>query len=315
MSILFKIVLCIKNVLLKKVILLNGDKMKHYFYAIGAILCWASLPAATGTGLQELTTVELMFFSFITAAVYLYIQDIILSKSFTLYIPNWKMGLLGVWGIFCYHYSYYEAMRFAPLAEGAIIATTWSFWIVFFSSLITFRKIKTGILISAAIGMLGAALVIASGKNLTFSITYMKGYFLALLCGLIWSSFSVFLGQIKLGKEPMTAFTIIAATISAIIYFATMPHEMPSISSLLSAVYLGCVPLGLSFFLWNRAITGGNMVIIGFLSYLTPPLSVLLVAIVHDQKISPLVLTGMTLIITASIFGRLFLNISLRNRY
>ena len=86
-----------------------------------------------------------------------------------------------------------------------------------------------------------------------------------------------------------------------------MPHGVPPVKALLAAIYLGCVPLGLSFFLWNRAVTGGNMVIIGFLSYLTPPLAVLLVAVIHGKNISPQVLLGMAIIIAASIGGRLSL--------
>jgi len=282
-------------------------KMKHYFYAIGAIFCWASLPVATGSGLKGLTTEELMFFSFVSGAVYLYLQDVVLSRSFSLYIPGWRVTLLGVWGIFLYHYTYYKAMNYAPLAEGAILATTWSFWIVFFSSLLIFKKLKGGILFAAAVGMIGAGLVVAAGKDLSFSWHYMKGYLLALSCGLIWATFSVVLGRLKLPREPMTFFTIIAAVISTILYLLTMPHEMPSLESLLSAVYLGCVPLGLSFFLWNRAVSGGNMVVIGFLSYLAPPLAVLLVALVHGQNVSAQVLLGMVLIIAASISGRFFL--------
>ena len=102
----------------------------------------------------------------------------------------------------------------------------------------------------------------------------------------------------------MTTFTIYAAVLSGILFVATMPHGVPSTEVLLSAVYLGCVPLGLSFFLWNRAMTGGNIVIIGFLSYLTPPLAVLLVAVVHHQKVSGQVLLGMAIILFASIVGR-----------
>lgn len=49
------------------------------------------------------------------------------------------------------------------------------------------------------------------------------------------------------------------------------------------------------------------MVVIGFLSYLTPPLAVLMVALVHGQRISPQVLVGMAVIIAASIMGKIFL--------
>lgn len=282
--------------------------MKHYVYAMGAILCWASLPAATGSGLAELSTEELMFFSFSAAAVFLYVQDILLKKSFSLYIPEKKAILIGIWGIFFYHYVYYTALSHAPLAEGGILAMTWSLWIVIFSSILLFKKLKLSILLTGLIGMFGAGMVIAAGKELSFDRQYLLGYGLALGCGLIWSSFSVALNQVKIRREPMTTFTILAAILSTFLYIATMPHTMPSPQALAAACYLGCVPLGLSFFLWNRAVSKGNMVIIGFLSYLAPPLSVLLVALVHKEEVSSQVLMGMAVIIAASIGGRLCLS-------
>jgi drug/metabolite transporter (DMT)-like permease len=281
--------------------------MKHYLYALGAILCWASLPAATGSGLADLTSEELMFFSFTSAAIYLYLQDVLLTRSFMIFVPGLKVTLLGVWGIFFYHYIYYLALSYAPLAEGAILATTWSFWIVVFSSLLFFKRLKISIIITAVVGMIGAALVISSGKDLSFNMEYMQGYMLALLCGIIWSSFSVALGHVAIKREPMTIFTIYAAILSAVLYLVTMPHGVPPMLSLFSAIYLGCVPLGLSFFLWNRALTGGNMVIIGFLSYFTPPLAVLMVALIHGEKVSSQVLIGMVVILAAAIGGKMSL--------
>lgn len=282
--------------------------MKHYIYALGAILCWASLPAATGSGLSELSTEELMFYSFTVAALFLYIQDVLLNKKFSVVFPGKKACLFGFGGIFLYHYIYYLALERAPLAEGAILATTWSLWIVIFSSILKLRRLAPSILGAAIIGFCGAALVIGAGKELSFESTHMQGYILALICGLIWSSFSVGLPLFKLKIEPMTGFTILTALLSTVLFVFTMPHAVPSASALLSAAYLGAVPLGLSFFLWNRAINGGNMVIIGFLSYLTPPLAVLLVALLHGEHISQQVLIGMFIIIMASIIGKFALS-------
>ncbi len=279
--------------------------MKHYLYALGAILCWASLPAATGSGLKELSTEELMFYSFTAAAGFLYLQDLLLTGRRVIRFPGLKVSLLGVWGIFIYHYVYYLALDRAPLAEGAILATTWSFWIVVFSSWLLFRKLRLSIVATALVGLFGAGLVIGAGKELTFAMGHLQGYLLALLCGLVWSSFSVALSRLRLAEEPMTAFTLYAALLSSLLFVATMPHPLPSPSALLSALYLGCVPLGLSFFLWNRAMVGGNVVVIGFLSYLTPPLAVLLVAIIHGEKVAPQVLAGMAVILGASLLGRL----------
>ncbi|MFT5697388.1 MAG: drug/metabolite transporter (DMT)-like permease [Desulforhopalus sp.] len=278
--------------------------MKHYLYALGAILCWASLPAATGSGLSELSTEELMFYSFSVAAIFLYIQDVLLTKKLSVAFPGVKSCLFGFGGIFLYHYIYYLALERAPLAEGAILATTWSLWIVVFSSIIQLRRLAPSILGAAILGFAGAALVIGAGKELSFASTHLQGYALALICGIIWSTFSVGLPLFKLKVEPMTGFTILTAIASGILFLLTMPHKTPSTSAMLSATYLGAIPLGLSFFLWNRAITGGNMVIIGFLSYLTPPLAVLLVAVIHGQKISSRVIFGMFVIILASFTGK-----------
>jgi len=286
--------------------------MKHYLYALGAILCWASLPAATGSGLSELSTAELMFYSFSTAAIFLYFQDVILRKKLSVAFPDIKACLFGFSGIFLYHSIYYLALERVPLAEGAILATTWSLWIVIFSSILQLRRLAPSILAAALLGFAGAGLVIAAGKELSFASTHLQGYTLALICGVIWSTFSVGLPLFKLKIEPMTGFTILTAIASGILFLGTAPHEMPSRPTMLSAIYLGAIPLGLSFFLWNRAITGGNMVIIGFLSYLTPPLAVLFVAIIHGQKISYQVILGMFVIILASILGKFALGNILR---
>ncbi len=284
--------------------------MKHYFYAIGAIFCWASLPVATGSGLDEFSTEELMFYSFTSATIFLYIQDILITRSGKIYLPGWRISLMGIWGIFLYHYVYYQALNLVPLAEGAILATTWSFWIVVFSSFFIFRRLKISILLIAFVGLFGAGMVIAAGKELSFDLAYMQGYLLALSCGLIWSSFSVGLSRMQreTNHEPMTAFTLYAALLSAALFLLTMPHELPSSAGLLSAVYLGCVPLGLSFFLWNRAMRGENLMVIGFLSYFTPPLAVFLVAVIKKETVSGQVLLGMVLILAASIVGKLLLD-------
>lgn len=283
--------------------------MKQYLYALGAILCWASLPAATGSALQDLSIEELLFYSFTAAALFLYLFDVVQKRTLRLTLPGVRASLLGVWGIFLYHYLYYQALARAPLAEAAILATTWSFWIVVISSLLVSRRLRPGIVLTALAGLFGAGLVIAAGQDLSFRSEALTGYGLALLCGLVWSSFSVGLSQLKLREEPMTAFTLYAAVLSSLLFFVTGPHPLPSASSLLAAAYLGCVPLGLSFFLWNRAVVGGNLAVIGFLSYLTPPLAVLFVAVTRHQAVPMQVLVGMVVIIVASVVGRILFDV------
>ncbi|WDP93332.1 MAG: DMT family transporter [Desulfobacter sp.] len=286
--------------------------MMPYLHAMGAILCWASLPAAIGSGLTGLSIPALMAISFTSAAIFLAARDVMSARSFALYFPGKKASFLGIWGIFIYHLAYYGAMDLAPMAEGTILATTWSFWIVVFSSVLRFRAVKPAILATALAGLLGAGLVISSGKEMDFRTGHMLGYGMALFCGLVWSSFTVALPRLKLKKSPMTAFTIYAALLSDLIFIGSLAlgreTALPGARALFSAVYLGCIPLGLSFFFWDRAVTTGNVAVIGYLSYLTPPLAVLLVALVHGQPIHPQVILGMGVIITSAILGKLVMD-------
>lgn len=278
--------------------------MRPCLYALGAILCWASLPAATGSGLDGLSVPELLFFSFVPAAGYLVIQEMLRTRRLAIPWPDFKLTLLGLLGIFGYHAIYYLALDHAPLVEGAILTTTWSFWIVVFSALIEKKSLSAPVLGVALAGLLGAGLVVSGGKGLHFEARYLSGYIMALACGLIWSGFSVVLARMKPRSDYMPAFTVLAAACSTLVYGFSLPDHLPPVSALLSAVYLGLVPLGLSFSLWNRAVTTGNMTVIGYLSYLTPPLAVLLAALIRGASVSPYAVIGMIIILGAAFVGR-----------
>jgi drug/metabolite transporter (DMT)-like permease len=114
----------------------------------------------------------------------------------------------------------------------------------------------------------------------------------------------VALSRLRPDRDYMPAFTVLAAACSAAVYAASSPAGLPPAGALLSALYLGLVPLGLSFTLWNRAVTTGNMTVIGYLSYLTPPLAVLLAALVRGASVTPQAVAGMALILVAAFIGR-----------
>ena len=173
-----------------------------------------------------------------------------------------------------------------------------------FSSVLAKRRLSLPVLAVALAGLLGAGLVVSGGRGLQFDARYLPGYALALCCGLIWSSFSVALSRLRPTRDYMPAFTVLAAVCSALVYALSAPESLPPAGALLSALYLGLVPLGLSFTLWNRAVTTGNMTIIGYLSYLTPPLAVLLAALTRGAAVTPHALVGMAVILVAAFVGR-----------
>jgi drug/metabolite transporter (DMT)-like permease len=228
----------------------------------------------------------------------------ILSRRAAIPWPDLKLTLLGLAGIFGYHALYYLALDHAPLVEGAILTTTWSFWIVVFSSILAKKRLSAARSGRGPGRARGRGAGRFRGQSLQFEARYLPGYLMALGCGLIWSSFSVALSRLKPTRDYMPAFTVLAALFSALVYAASGPQSLPPAKALFSALYLGLVPLGLSFTLWNRAVTGGNMTLIGYLSYLTPPLAVLLAALTRGAAVTPHAVIGMAVILGAAFVGR-----------
>ena len=61
--------------------------------------------------------------------------------------------------------------------------------------------------------------------------------------------------------------------------------------------------MGAAFYLWDAALKRGDPRKIGILSYLTPLLSTINLAIFANQKITPLIILAVVLIVTGSLIG------------
>ena len=77
------------------------------------------------------------------------------------------------------------------------------------------------------------------------------------------------------------------------------PWAVPPAQAWLLA-YLGLVPLGASFLLWEHALKGGNVQVLGMMSFFTPVLSTLLLALASGEPLGPPVLAGLALILAGS---------------
>ena len=69
-------------------------------------------------------------------------------------------------------------------------------------------------------------------------------------------------------------------------------------------LYFGLVPLGLSFVLWERAVQGCNLQVLGSMSFFTPALSTLMLAAVSGQAVGGAALAGLGLILAGSALGK-----------
>ena len=187
-------------------------------------------------------------------------------------LPVW---LLGVGGLFGYHFFYFTALRLAPPVEAGLIAYLWPLLIILFSALLPGEKLKTHHVIGGLIGLGGAFLIVSKGGAFSFTAKYGWGYGAAALCALIWSSYSVLSRKFK--DVPSTAVTGFCSASAILAFFAHHLLETTiwpeTITQWLAILGLGLGPVGLAFYVWDCGMKKGDIQLLGAASYAAPVLS------------------------------------------
>lgn len=186
--------------------------------------------------------------------------------------------LLGVGGLFGYHFFYFMALRNAPAVEASLIAYLWPLLIVLLSALLPGERLRWWHVAGGLTGLLGAALLVSKGGRLDFDSRYMIGYLSAVACALTWSTYSVV--SRRFGAVPTDAvgwFCAGAAVLGLLCHLAFERTVWPAGAGQWLAVFaLGLGPVGAAFFTWDHGVKRGNIRVLGASAYSAPLISTLL---------------------------------------
>lgn len=223
------------------------------------------------------------------------------------HIPTTTL-LVGVTGIFGYHFLYFKAFTLAPAVEANLINYLWPLLIVILSPVIlpgyhlTGRHILAGLL-----GLAGASMIVSEGR---FSIQpqYLPGYLLAFGAAITWAVYSLLTKRLPdFDTHSVGVFCLISGLLSLTLFFFTGGRVSQIGSVELLDWYLillaGVGPLGLAFYLWDAALKRGDPRMIGSLAYLTPLLSTLNLVFFAGKTLTLINIVAMVFIIGGAILG------------
>lgn len=217
-----------------------------------------------------------------------------------------RVWITGITGLFGYHALYFAAMRSAPAIEVSLIAYLWPILIVVFSALLPNERLRWFHIAGAGLGFLGIALLFVSKGVIQIEKSSMLGYFFALLCAVIWSSYSVLSRKDKAIPMVMTgAFCGASSLLSLICHIAFEQTVMPLPSEWLAVAALGIGPVGIAFFAWNYGMKHGNIKLLGTLSYLAPLISGALLVVFGRSAYSNRLLFAAVLIMAGAMLSAL----------
>lgn len=183
--------------------------------------------------------------------------------------------LLGVGGLFGYHFFYFTALRNAPAVEAGLIAYLWPLLIVLLSALLPGERLKAHHIAGGLLGLAGAALIVTGGQGFALKEEYALGYAAAALCALIWSSYSVLSRRFSgVPSDVVTGFCLITAVLAAVSHIALETTVWPqTMMEWLAVLALGLMPVGAAFYVWDYGVKHGDIQVLGATSYAAPLLS------------------------------------------
>jgi len=258
----------------------TNDVLRATVIGFTAVLMWATLALLTTlSGRVPPFQLTAMAFSiaFVIGLVFWFKQG--RQLSFYAQLP-WRVWLLGVGGLFGYHFFYFVALQNAPPVEASLIAYLWPLLIVLLSSCLPGERLRWFHGAGALAGFAGAALLITEGQGFSFNWDYRLGYLAALVCALTWSGYSLL--SRRFGTIPTSAvggFCGVTAVLAWVCHGLWEATVWPSGWQWLAILGLGLGPVGLAFFTWDYGVKHGNLKTLGVLSYIAPLLSTLLLIV------------------------------------
>jgi drug/metabolite transporter (DMT)-like permease len=191
---------------------------------------------------------------------------------------GWQVWLLGVGGLFGYHFVYFSAIRAAPAVEVSLIAYLWPLFLVVFSAFLPGERLRLHHLIGVGLGLAGAVVIITRGQGLSMANGLNAGHALAFACSLIWAGYTVL--SRRFGKVPtdvVAGFCLISALLSTLSHLLFETTVWPADWLQWGAVLgLGLLPVGAAFYAWDHGVKHGDIMVLGALSYASPLLSTLI---------------------------------------
>jgi drug/metabolite transporter (DMT)-like permease len=272
----------------------------------GAIVLWSSLASLTVLkgAVPPLQTTAIAF----AVGGLVLIAAAAVRGRLNYLVPTRASLALGIYGLFCYHALYFAALSLAPAAEASLIASLWALFTVVFSGLLPGQPLRLRHLVAALIGLAAATLLVWNSLGVDTAASHRPlGFVLAFGCALIWSSYSVASRLFAaVPSDSIAVPCLITAGLAAILSlaFETWVSSPPALSWL-ALVGLGVGPVGAAFLLWDVGMKGGDVSLLGVLSYAAPVLSTgLLVVLGLAEPTLELALACALMVIATAIAAR-----------
>ncbi|MHC1707374.1 MAG: DMT family transporter [Bacteroidales bacterium] len=288
---------------MRNIILCMLPQKKAYLFAISAIAFWSTMGSAFKITLGYISYSNLLLF---TSLISLLVTGciIVFFKSWKQIVKtsgrDWMMSaIMGFLNPFGYYVILFKAYSLITAQEAVALNYTWPLVLVILSIPVLKQKIRFTSIMAIVVSFTGALLVVTKGDFSFLSVNNPLGSLLALGSSVIWASFWLLNLKDRRNEEIKLFMNFIFGFIFSLIYaLAFTEIRIPSGNGLYGVLYIGIFEMGITFFLWLKALHYSQTTArVTKLVYLSPFLSLLFIHFLVGENIHLTTWLGLALII------------------
>jgi len=282
------------------------DRTKQSFiYAGIAILFWSTVPTAFKISLGELEILPMLTIASITSAIVLLIIVLAGKKAHLLRITNCRQllnsAILGFINPFLYYLILLRAYQLLPAQVAQPLNMIWPIILVFLSVPVLGQKIERKSFIALFISFIGVYIISSQGNLFKPAHSHLAGVLLATGSSIFWAFYFILNVKDKRDEGIKLLLNFVFGSVYLIITMiiaGKLPFEV-EIRGSLAAVYVGIFEMGITFFLWLKALQmAPTTAKVSNMVYLAPFLSLIFVHYILHEPVYYTTPLGLIMIIS-----------------
>jgi drug/metabolite transporter (DMT)-like permease len=277
---------------------------KSYTYAILAIFFWSTVPTAFKISLGELNILPALMLASVTSTIALFIIILFERKTGLIKCSRddlFSSALLGLINPFLYYMILLKAYQLLPAQVAQPLNMIWPIILVFLSVPILKQRIAKKSFVALFISFIGVYVISSQGHLFTPVHGNLSGVLLATGSSVFWAFYFILNMKDKRDEAVKLFMNFLFGSvylIAAVIITDNWPDYI-SFKGIASSVYIGLFEMGITFFLWLKALQMAETTDkVSNLVYIAPFLSLIFVHFIIHEPVYYTTLAGLLLIIS-----------------
>ncbi|HIF9431417.1 TPA: DMT family transporter [Photobacterium damselae] len=287
------------------------NERKALLYGLSAVLLWSTVATAFKITLNYFSPVQMLVVASAVSAISLtgisFYQGTLSQLKRTLLLRPWYYLALGLINPLAYYLVLFKAYELLPASQAQPLNYSWAITLTLMAALFLGQKIRRQDWIACLFGYLGVIVIATKGDITALQFDSPTGVALALLSTLLWALYWII--NTKNSADPVLGVLLgflLSLPFSLGLSFAIDTWHSVPWQGWLAVSYVGLFEMGITFVLWLSALKlTTNTAKISNLIFISPFISLLLLATIIGETIAPSTIIGLGLIIVGLMIQQL----------